>query len=81
MNKLADEYSNSYHCSIGTKPIDVDYFALSREIERNPKTPKFKVGDRVRISKYNSFFSKGDTENWSKEIFVIDSVLRNNTWT
>ena len=26
-------------------------------------------------------FSKGYTENWSRKIFVIDSVLKTNPWT
>ena len=26
-------------------------------------------------------FSKGYTKNWSKEIFIIDSVLKTNPWT
>ena len=25
-------------------------------------------------------FSKGYTENWSREIFIIDSVLKANPW-
>ena len=39
------------------------------------------VNDRVRITKYKSVFSEGCTENWSREIFVIDSVLKTNPWT
>ena len=30
------------------------------------------------ITKYKNIFSKGYTENRSKEIFVIDSVSKNN---
>ena len=30
--KTVDEYNNIYHCSIGKKPIDADYFALSEKI-------------------------------------------------
>ena len=39
----------------------------------------FKVG--IRISKYKNIFSRGYNENWSKEIFVIDSLLKTNSWT
>ena len=45
------------------------------------KTPKFKVNDRVWITKHKNIFSKGYTENWSREIFIIDSVLKTNPWT
>ena len=47
------------------------YVALAEEIETNPNTAKFKVGDRVRITKYKNIFSKSYTINWSREIFVI----------
>ena len=47
----------------------------------NPKAPKFKVNDRVRITKHKNLFSKGYTGNWSRQIFIIDSVLKTNPWT
>ena len=62
-NKLLDEYNNTYHHSIGKKPIDADYSTLTEKIEMNPEVPKIKVGDRARITKYNNIFSKGYTEN------------------
>ena len=44
------------------------------------KAPKFKVIDRVRITKYKKLFSKGYTESWSREIFITNYVLKNNPW-
>ena len=35
----------------------------------------------MRIFKYNNIFSKGYTENWSRETFIVDSVLKTNPWT
>ena len=81
LNKLVDQYNNTYHHSINKKPINADYSALTEKIETNPKAPKFKVNDRVRITKYKNIFSKGYTENWSREIFIIDSVFKNNQWS
>ena len=81
LNKLVDQYNNTYHHSINKKSINADYSALTEKIETNPKTPKFKASDRVRITKYKNIFSKGYTENWSREIFIIDSVLKTNPWT
>ena len=40
-----------------------------------------KVNIRVRITMYKIIFSKGYTENWSREIFIIDSVFKTNRWT
>ena len=55
LNKLVDEYNNTYHCSIGKKPIDADYSALT---ESSQKAPKFKVCDRVRIAKYKNILQQ-----------------------
>ena len=53
---------------------------MTAKIETNLKALKFKVNGRVRIMKYKNIFSKGYTENWSREIFIIDSVLKTNHW-
>ena len=29
LNKLVDQYNNTYHFYIGKKPVDADYFALT----------------------------------------------------
>ena len=47
----------------------------------NHKALKFKLNDRVRITKYKNIFSKGCTENWSRETFIIDSALKTNLST
>ena len=36
------------------------------------------LNGRVRITTYKNIFSKDYTENWSREIFIIDSVLKTN---
>ena len=38
------------------------------------KDPKFKVGDRVRISKYKNIFAKGYMQKRSEEIFIITKI-------
>ena len=48
-----DEYNNTYHTTVKMKPADVkDNTYINADKEINNKDPKFKVGDRVRISKY-----------------------------
>ena len=64
LNKLVNQYNNTFHHSIYKKPINADYSALTEKIEMNLKASKFKVNGRVRITKYNNIFSKGYTENW-----------------
>ena len=43
----------------------------------NRKSPKSKVDDRAMITNYNNIFSKGYIKKWSKQIFVIDYVMKN----
>ena len=38
---------NTNHRSIGKKPIDADYSALTKGIESSYKAPKFKVSDII----------------------------------
>ena len=64
LNKLLHQYNNIYHYSINKKAIMLIIQALTEKIETNPKAPKFKVNDRVRITKYKNIFSKHYTENW-----------------
>ena len=47
---------------------------MIEEIETNIKVSKFKVGDRVRITKYKN------TKTWLSEISVIDSVMKTKPW-
>ena len=50
--------------------------STNKEKEVNDKEPKFKVGDRVRISKCKNNFAKGYTSNWSEEGFVISKIKK-----
>ena len=43
-------------------------------METNLEASKYKVNNRVRIIKCTNIFSKGYTENWTTEIFIIKSV-------
>ena len=74
LNKI-DEYNNTHH-SIGKKSIDADYSALTEGYESSHKAPKFKVNDRIRITKYKDNFSKGYTKNWSREIDLNEKNIR-----
>ena len=87
--KLLKEYNNTKHSSIKMPPIEaskkknegVVYLNLYGEIESSTK-PKFKVGDKVRISKYKrKVFDKGYTPNWTEEVFTIDEIQYTNPIT
>lgn len=78
--KLVDEYNNTKHSTIKMKPKDVNESNENHLLntvynyKREMKSPKFHVGDHVRISKQKHLFEKGYTANWTGEIFKIDKV-------
>jgi hypothetical protein len=49
--------------------------------EKNKSKQLFNVGDIVRIEAYKDKFTKGRKLNWTKELFVVDKVLRTNPIT
>ena len=64
------------------KPKDVGRDNFTEYVEEfNKKDPKFKLNDRVRISKWKNVFAKGYTSNWSKEIFIISKIKNTVPWT
>ena len=82
LDDIVNEYNKTYLTTIKMKPIDVkDNTYINTDKEINNKDPKFKVGDRVKISKYKNIFAKGYTPNWSEEVFVIEKVKNTVLWT
>ena len=82
LDDIVNEYNNTYHTSIKMMPVDVKdnaYIDFKKEI--NDQDHKFKVGDRVRISKYKNIFAKRYMPNWSEEIFVIKKIKNTVRWT
>ena len=75
LDDLVNKYNNTKHSTIKMKPIDVEDNNKRVYVdEHNEKDSRFKVGDRVRISRYKDIFAKGYTPNWSKEIFIVDKL-------
>lgn len=82
--KLVKNYNTSYNRSIKLKPID------ARKKENEPlvyknlykekvfKKPKFKVGDRVRLSKYRETFTRGYDPTHTEEIFIVSEILKSD---
>ena len=79
---LVSNYNSSFHRSIGTQPRlvtpktqDAVYeklYAKKFEAQMNKRaTPKFEVGDRVRLATERKAFQRGFLPQWTKEIFVV----------
>ena len=81
LDDVVNKYNYTVHRTIKMKTIDVtsDSYAEYNE-DSNEKNPKFKVGDRVRISKYKNIFAKGYTQNWS-EVFFVSKIKNTVLWT
>ena len=84
LDKLVDDYNNTYHSSIKMTPTEASKKENEKQVFANlyedeiylkPKKPKFSIGDTVRISKYKRrVFDNGYTPNWTEEVFVIDKL-------
>ena len=75
LDDIVKRCNNTVHSSTKMKPKDVtDIKYVENSEETNKKSPKFKVGDNVRILKYKNIFAKGYTPNWSEEVFVVNKV-------
>ena len=74
LDDAVNKYNNTKHNTIKMKPIDVGDNKRVYIDEHNGKDSRFKVGDRVRISKFKILFAKGYTPNWSTEIFIINKI-------
>ena len=82
LDDIVKKYNNTQHSTIKLKPIDVkDNTYINTDKKINYKDPKFKVGDRVRISKYKNVFTKGHVPNWSEEVFVVNKIKDTVPWT
>ena len=75
LDDVVNKYNNTKHSTIKMKPIDVkDNNKRVFIDEHNEKRSRFKVGDRVRISKFKNIFAEGYTPNRSREIFIVYKI-------
>jgi len=88
LDKLMNDYNNRYHNTIKMTPTEASKKESENEvlntqgfIDRTTKKHKFKVGDRVRISRLKGLFEKGYLPNWSEEVFKIVEAKDTNPFT
>ena len=84
IDQLCTNYNNTPHRSIGMKPIEVtaenrDHVYKRLYPYRNLTVVcRLKIGDKVRRVREKHQFDKGYTENWSREIFIVDKIKQSN---
>lgn len=83
LQNIAREYNHRIHRTTEMAPVQVASREDEKKIFHNLKvpkwaikSPKFKVGDTVRISKFKAVFAKGYTPNWSTELFVVHKTFK-----
>ena len=82
LDELIRQYNNSRHRSIKMNPVEASKKTNEPKTwnnlygDRTMKTrqPRFKVGDKVRITKRKTTFEKGYTPNWTEEVFGIKEI-------
>ena len=80
LSNLVSEYNDTKHGTIGMKPKyvnacnEIDVLKKFNVERWNKMRPKFKLGDKVRISKSKHIFEKGYTPNFTTEVFTIYKV-------
>ena len=88
--KLVKDYNNTVHSSTKLTPVEASKKKNELNVWRNlypdrlkihDLTPKFSVGDEVRISKKKKTFEKGYTTRWTEEIFTITKIQNTNPIT
>ena len=81
LDDIVGDCNNACHRTIKMKPVDVKnntYIDFKKGV--NDKDSKFKVGDRVRISKYKNIFAKRYTINWYEEVFGVSKSKNPVPW-
>jgi hypothetical protein len=74
-------YNNTMHHTIKMTPMEASVKKNEETVKHNLysteagfSTPKFNVGDKVRITVKKGIFEKGFTPRWTEEVFTISKV-------
>lgn len=85
LEKIVHAYNHSVHSAHGFKPAELDKTNEMEAFERLyggkddkkslvERKPKFKVGDKVLLSKTKRPFEKGSAASWLDEVFTVAKV-------
>ena len=82
LDKLVDQYNNTVHSRIKMTPVKSSlkknenvFTNLYPNFWRNTPTPKFLVGDNVRIKKRKKCVWENFTPRWTEEVFRISIIV------
>ena len=77
INNALKKYNNRVHGTTKMTPLKLIINQLDPPTFVNkPKQPKFQEGDFVRVPDKRTFYSKGYTTNWKRELFKIPASTK-----
>ena len=79
--EVLEWYNNRTHSTLKMSPnkaISAEKIPTQepRKLKKDPRKPRFELGDSVRVSKVKGIFEKGYTKNWSQEVFTVAEIVR-----
>ena len=78
---ITKQYNNRIHSSTKLTPIQASLkknegFVYKSLLDKRKKiNPKFQVDDLIRVVDLKKTFSKGDTTNWSYQLYKIAEIV------
>ena len=84
LTDVVNIYNNTFNGAIKSTPNAYDHQKLANqnaEKALNAPLPKLKKGDKVRMKIDKGAFGRGYTQNWSTDVFAIDSVTKGGLYT
>ena len=78
---ITKQYNNRIHSSTKLTPIQaslkkIDGYVYKNLLDKRKKVnPKFQINDLVRTADLKGMLSKGDTTNWSYELYEITEIF------
>ena len=78
---ITKQYNNRIHSSTKLSPKDASLkknegYVYKNLLDKRKKiTPKFQINDLVRVADLKKTFSKGDTTNWSYNLYKVTEII------
>jgi len=82
LDEMVTNYNKTWHSSIKMTPSEASLKKSEATVCRNlypdhdrqSSKPKFKIGDRIRITKKKTMFEKSCTSRWTEEVFTVSKI-------
>ena len=71
LNKLVDQYNNTYHHSIGKNPVDADYFVLNKKLNLIIRRLNLKLMIKSGLLNTRIFWGKATLKIGQEKYFLL----------